>query len=237
MKQPQEHNQPTPSNSPFMTSTKFRWRIVAEDPLTIITHPQTLAALSADTRRKLFFLPANSSHLRNTPLHPKIRSGEWQHPSVAAFQKRAARMGCNPHAAALPNLSNRHSASPARSAGSRQRIFVTIPKANPIIFAPFPKQIPLSLSPSLRQTPFPAPHVRAHPPPGFPQHPPAVGGRSQTPLPRAGGYGGYRHASLRARGDSGWRQQHRTPGAAPSGLRGAGCVLPTSRKVPAASQT
>lgn len=72
-------------------------------------------------------------------------------------------MGCNPHAAALPNLSNRHSASPARSAGSRQRIFVTIPKANPIIFAPFPKQIPLSLSPSLRQTPFPAPHVRHEP--------------------------------------------------------------------------
>lgn len=187
MKQPQEHNQPTPSNSPFMTSTKFRWRIVAEDPLAIITHPQTLAALSADTRRKLFFLPANSSHLRNTPLHPKIRSGEWQHPSVAAFQKRAARMGCNPHAAALPDLSNRHSASPARSAGSRQRIFVTIPKANPIIFAPFPKQIPLSLSPSLRQTPFPAPHVRAHPPP--PDSPSTHPRWGDAPRPRFPGRG------------------------------------------------
>lgn len=112
--------------------------------------------------------------------------------------------------------------------------------------SPSPKQIPLSSHRSQSKSHYPCHHPfgKPHsprptcehiPPPGFPQHPPAVGGRSQTPLPRAGGYGGYRHAPLRARGDSGWRQQHRTPGAAPSGLRGAGCVLPTSRKVPAAS--
>lgn len=112
--------------------------------------------------------------------------------------------------------------------------------------SPSPKQIPLSSHRSQSKSHYPCHHPfgKPHsprptcehiPPPGFPQHPPAVGGRSQTPFPRAGGYEGYRHASLRARGDSGWRRQHRTPGAAPSGLRGAGCVLPTSRKVPAAS--
>lgn len=108
---------------------------------------------------------------------------------------------------------------------SKSHYLRTVPKANPIILVTIPSANPIPR----------APRASTSPPPGFPQHPPAVGGRSQTPLPRAGGYGGYRHASLRARGDSGWRQQHRTPGAAPSGLRGAGCVLPTSRKVPAAS--
>lgn len=190
----------------------------------IKTHPQTLTALSADARRKLF-LPANSSRLRNTPLHLKIRSGEWQHPSTASFQRRAARMGCNPHAAALPNLSNRHSASPNRH-GQRG--------ADSESLSPSPKQIPLSPSPSLRQTPFPAPHVWTHPP-GFSQHPPAVRGAPRPRFPRRG-LRGYRHASLRTRGSSGWRRQQAAshPRGRPLRAPRCGeCVLPTSRKVPA----
>lgn len=207
-----------------MTPTKFRWRTVAEDPLTIKTHSQTLTALSADARRKLF-LPASSSHLRNTPLHLKIHSDEWQHPSSASFQRRDARMGCNPHAAALPNLSNRHSASPARPARSRQRIFVTVPKANPIILVTIPSAIPIPRAPRVGTSP------RVPPAPTRGER----SSHSQTPLPKA------RVTGVPARFAPSPRFLRVATAAAASHPRGrplraprcGDCALLTSLKVPA----